>query len=1633
MEVSQDVYAWLVTTGIVDSSKTIKIIRGENVLLDEKTTEIFKNAQFDKLVIKLEDLYNKFYRTKMNYSNKLHDIKDGGSTSNVIRFTNWKVMASILCSFGLEVDDDMVGSMTAGRLDIISKVVTKMFTLCGELIKRTNLDIKDDPIMKKNVPSHNSDVIELNHINEKKELNTAESLLEYFLISLCQPFNIRIRQAAGLLANNRKFLIQVANKGIKGDYTRVLNWYTQLNFTTRHLVYLVKASKAEAKTMTYATISCGIYSKDNQVAVAAMSLVNNILIDLGPDYEWFFNEGINGYIYCATTHPELVVTALNSMETYAKNRISEVVPQIIRKYNVDKEELFNLFECLVDKIKKCNIAIYNEFKKHILEFLLKEQRDKCKSLSMLLDMWLILYPDVEDKSINEIFEFLRSCLDDSSQHNTQMTAIVHSFRVMSFLGKKKDDNAPKILKLLVTQFIKNYEDISFKELCLSNFFNIFKNDQNMPIDIFVRPYLKQLKSTTKYDLSDFSFLDKIIALPRFSEEMLVEVFEFYFSVVIKNKVYYKIANAKFNELIDKGLLFEDHYDLCSRFVRSCVNGFVENPQTAFYLLDAAYDIVNLNNQQINKKIEKEIAEANRLYRINKGEYSNGLLSLLWYYDSHDDIILQLEEKFAKRYDPIIRTVTEMQVEAKVHNPKAYIKEIKMKREAARKENEMKLIKEMERKHKIEDDLQLKLHERALELGKETIIKPKNLKLESEKMTSLINNSHVFKSCSIVLRSENPLIKPEGTLIDAFKDLDFKEDLTKFNIECEEDREKKAVETLLKENSKKAKYFFHSYINEKNNQINKQNILKMFRDLGLSENLITLDELTKLIRIQYGSPLTIFDESQFMNLIVLMSNITFSKLNKTNSISTNLSALFDLMHIPKTTESNKLNQEIKEFLNKKRTTLNPETELILPPGFKNQKNIKLSFDYTANKPFIHKFLPENKIIALEIVDELIHKAIGNHILEPFVKIAKISEVVTTENIPKWSKSIFKNHTNIVNKNPEVEPYINDVSELVNDMLKFADIGRKDLSKAKQPSNFEKEYYEEMHNFVAQQNDKEKKRKLRNQFLKENLIKMKEELKIFKEKEKVFKDQEKKKRDETLRKQLFQEKEERHKIKEELNRRRLEKKETEVQKIKEERVKEERRSLQQKKNDKLFLKAQKKKLKKQFIKIQEQKTAFSQMKYEEQNPQFKQVDITKTFEKRSEMYEFEKVLNAEMNKKMKDKDISEVLKIYENHINHIYQIYTLIDGNKIVNVFHNEGVIHAQSFFEFCSDFLLTNLLVNTEQIRYIFSKITMNNEGNVEDKKFLDLEEFNLSLLYLTMYTKFIPKGKVEVNKSSFEKLNAKALKDFIGLLGFKLPYFRRELEEYFNDRKLLSEKERMKFKNEFKKNGLPMYIEYKPIPKIKRNASHNSHSKSKSKLLNTSNISNTIKTNSKLSENKSESAKDKSKVSEIKNLKNKETNNKKPIINNNNNTDKIKKDDKSSEKSKSVLKNNDKVSNKDNKDIANDKNKVDKLADSKNKDLKDTKNNKDVKDSKLNDKNKEKDKAKKDETKEKIKKDDNKDKISEKSKVKVDNKDNKVNKDNDPKKDKNKNEKDIKLDGKSTNNEAIKNPSGKVENWKVEK
>jgi hypothetical protein len=159
-------------------------------------------------------------------TNKLKKLSPGSAHS--VRFKNWSVIAEIIRNFGVEVDDDKIFSLSNEENQaVLYDLLHSIYSLSCEMTKRTSSDKAEDSetIEKAKEKKFKSDAVNITNINPFMSLTETENTLEFFIISISKYLDMKPRQAVALLSNNRKYLLFLVSKGIKGDFTSIIAWY----------------------------------------------------------------------------------------------------------------------------------------------------------------------------------------------------------------------------------------------------------------------------------------------------------------------------------------------------------------------------------------------------------------------------------------------------------------------------------------------------------------------------------------------------------------------------------------------------------------------------------------------------------------------------------------------------------------------------------------------------------------------------------------------------------------------------------------------------------------------------------------------------------------------------------------------------------------------------------------------------------------------------------------------------------------------------------------------------------------------------------------------------------------------------------------------------------------------------------------------------------------------------------------------------------------------------------------------------------------------------------------------------------------------------------------------------------------
>ena len=700
--------------------------------------------------------------------------------------------------------------------------------------------INNSTLMKKIVQDHTLDI---NNLDENKSYDDCMSALEFFIISLSKNFDMNPRQSVALLSNNRKYLSIICNKGINGSFKMIKNWLDDLDSNSEVMMGLIRSSK-DGLNIAYGTIGTAICSKDKDIPLQAIKLLNKIYINIGiTNWDWLKKEGVDSLMFTLSKNESNRLEVMNFLYEFIRLDLKQFFNILYSKIQTnEKGKVLEFLECILPISKQLNSLFLKEIQEFLYDICLNDREDMSFSVSVLADAFYYFYP-IEESLVNKTISYFKECIKNSSM-NVFGTAVCQIFNLINRFGKIKNKYAPSLYKNIVLLFLELYDDIYKREFFLENFEKFFNEQQQIPIDILLEPYLTQIKSVQNYNMSDLIFLFKMIEHPRIESYDITEIIQFLLSVCLNNVIYSRTANLIISLIFEKKIIQKrctpsDNKEITSQFI-----DFINNALELFMssinnledkaILEMPYDIINEDFPNVNENVHNQIVDCVKEYRRIKKTNCNGLLAMLWNYPDHDEVVLQMEEENRPEYEPsqifMKRKIKENEEKERrdfkgkaqnyinqIQEKRSSICEIKEKKIAERKMKEEKIKKNLDEKRKIDSVMSgieqarkpLVLKDNLListtSLKNKKIIKRNhnliNLKTEtinSNMMQAINNASQKFKEKKMILKTDE---NQESYVINKYQEKRRDDILEKYGTILSVERQKKYEEEQLRNKAK----------------------------------------------------------------------------------------------------------------------------------------------------------------------------------------------------------------------------------------------------------------------------------------------------------------------------------------------------------------------------------------------------------------------------------------------------------------------------------------------------------------------------------------------------------------------------------------------------------------------------------------------------------------------------------------------------------------------------------------------------------------------------------------------------------------------------------------------------------------
>ena len=393
MELSPEIYAWLVSIDILDDSvydkekeinnknnfpqypnlpaSVANFEFGENgniKLSQTVTNQIIIGNFFPKLFSKINILMNQLYGNIYQNDETLSQIVDNDQPQ--IKLHNWElILQSLKNYYGISFDDNFKTLLIAGDMNSFNILFEKLYSFFCELKSRIEKEgetklLKENK-QKEEMPDFakenlgelpkirfNEDIVDLDALTDEvaqlKQLNQTRSVLEFIIVAICKSMSLNSKQAAALLTDNKKYLIHILTKGLSNkNFEPVIFFYQNVLGNIDYFMKLLEINSiaypnqiSKNIELSLSTFKPGLLSKNMDVVFICSRLLSKIALEciennlISAAWDWFIspNGGLEGCLLCFKKHndaAEVVVTLINN---FARFHIYELFTVYLKQF-----------------------------------------------------------------------------------------------------------------------------------------------------------------------------------------------------------------------------------------------------------------------------------------------------------------------------------------------------------------------------------------------------------------------------------------------------------------------------------------------------------------------------------------------------------------------------------------------------------------------------------------------------------------------------------------------------------------------------------------------------------------------------------------------------------------------------------------------------------------------------------------------------------------------------------------------------------------------------------------------------------------------------------------------------------------------------------------------------------------------------------------------------------------------------------------------------------------------------------------------------------------------------------------------------------------------------------------------------
>ena len=427
MELSPEIYAWLVSVDILDDSvydkekdinnKTnypqypnlpasvanFEFSENGNIKLSQTVTrQITVGTFFPKLFSKVNILMNELYGNIYKDDETLTQVVDNDQAT--IKLHNWDlIIQSLKNYYGISFEDDFKTLLIAGDMNSFNILFEKLYTFYCELKSRIEKEI-NTKLLKENkqkeaVPIYekeklgelpkirfNEDIVDLDALTDEvaklKQLNQTRSVLEFIIVAICKSMSLNSKQAAALLTDNKKYLIHILTKGLTNkNFEPVIFFYQSILGNIDYFMKLLEINSiaypnqiSKNIELSLSTFKPGLLSKNMEVVFICSRLLSKIALEciennlISAAWDWFIspNGGLEGCLLCFKKHNDASEVVVTLMNNFGRFHIYELFTVYLKQFLQSDGAYFTFVSDILPTFSKLS-NFCDEFEKNNLK------------------------------------------------------------------------------------------------------------------------------------------------------------------------------------------------------------------------------------------------------------------------------------------------------------------------------------------------------------------------------------------------------------------------------------------------------------------------------------------------------------------------------------------------------------------------------------------------------------------------------------------------------------------------------------------------------------------------------------------------------------------------------------------------------------------------------------------------------------------------------------------------------------------------------------------------------------------------------------------------------------------------------------------------------------------------------------------------------------------------------------------------------------------------------------------------------------------------------------------------------------------------------------------------------------------